>query len=532
MNENLSLRTLSKTLKNQLDAEIKKFLAASSSLKAAQAEILRLQGLERSHSQAIDSMRIDYNKALQQANELMHLKSNKENEISEMTETLKNLSEENQKLQGELSKYKSQANSEDHDVSALKIKSELSEKRLEALKEKLSKKNDELQLFNEKYNKSQLRFFTINQEYESLKQSTTREIDNLQKSLKSHEQQNTLLLNMRFKLEEKLKGAKGAIEYDKLKSELKDFKLLCKNLEQMNNMLAKDKFKDGREFSTYAAKLAEMKHNMVGNRDAVALSNQNDNLKKQLRETLQLNYKVNGTNEKLVRQFDREMKAIKIEYHKIDKGFKLAQSSFKLKCEEFKKVKDEMELVLHDKRRMMKDLETAKILQNRITTDLCNASHELEKSKEETERMTKRIIELENTVNSLVGENKEVAGQKVWKDSLEENKKITKEKETCLKQLEGLRKKYKTVIQAANQLAMKHGETFYYALGEEVDFDKQFLDQEVIKKGLQDLVSCLEELGSLAGEVVVRPITGKEDFEFMITSLRRLVDQLMVNQIF
>lgn len=93
---------------------------------------------------------------------------------------------------------------------------------------------------NEKYNTAQMRYFTINQEYESLKQSTSREIQSLSNNLKSSQQQNKVIIKLKLEAEQQLKNlqANGGGNNDKLIAELADYKEINRALEDTNKVLA------------------------------------------------------------------------------------------------------------------------------------------------------------------------------------------------------------------------------------------------------------------------------------------------------
>lgn len=63
------------------------------------------------------------------------------------------------------------------------------------------------------------------------------------------------------------------------------------------------------------------------------------------------------------------MKAIKTQYQSMNKGFNLNQSAFNLKTEEYRKLKEENDLLTLDKRRMIAEIKTLSILKQRTMND-------------------------------------------------------------------------------------------------------------------------------------------------------------------
>lgn len=560
--ENLNLRIVAKKIQNDLDNQIQQNKELGENMNNLQTSANEAKNSLKNFQLAFRDLQIDYEKSSKFVSNFNNIKNTKEQEIKDLARELKMAQDENSHLTNQMKMARSQISHEGQDMSSLKQKSDLNEKRAESLKEKLAKKNEEIQEMNEKYNTAQMRYFTINQEYESLKQSTSREIQSLSNNLKSSQQQNKVIIKLKLEAEQQLKNlqANGGGNNDKLIAELTDYKEINRALEDTNKVLAQKQFgNDPQGYQRYMQQLGEMKSKVRGSMSGGASSAQTQRLKQQLQESIQMSQKMKAINERLIRQFDREMKAIKTQYQSMNKGFNLSQSTFRLKTDEYKKLKDEKEILIQDKKSLIGQLKTVKILQERITNDFEDVSEQLETKNAELENSLKKIKSQEQTIANLAGDQMVEVKQKLLKEVMAENNILEGKIKELNESLEDRNNQYDSVVAAGREISMKLRNLKNNADAEaanqdggmsssakitpsmmEDDFDfnfteggvskLDFISQKVVKKGLKEIADCLKDLSQFSDEVMARPIQNDEDFKTLTAGIRRMIDSLMVKE--
>lgn len=253
--ENISLRTVAKKIQSDFDTQLSQNKELTDLVNTLKEKIKESETSLKNFQLAFRDLQIEYEANKKFVNNFNNIKNAKEQEIKDLNQDLKMVQDENAQLQSQMKLARNQIDHEGQDICTLKQKSDLNEKRAETLTEKLAKKNEEIQEMNEKYNTAQMRYFTINQEYESLKQSTAREISLLQTNLKSSQQQNKVIIKLKLEAEQQLKNLQangGGGNSEKLLAQISELKNLIQGLEHSNSIMAQDKFgKNSQAFNQY-----------------------------------------------------------------------------------------------------------------------------------------------------------------------------------------------------------------------------------------------------------------------------------------
>lgn len=139
----------------------------------------------------------------------------------------------------------------------------------------------------------------------------------------------------------------------------------------------------------------------------------------------------------------------------MNKGFNLSQSTFRLKTDEYKKLKDEKEILIQDKKSLIGQLKTVKILQERITNDFEDVSEQLETKNAELENSLKKIKSQEQTIANLAGDQMVEVKQKLLKEVMAENNILEGKIKELNESLEDRNNQYDSVVAAGREISMK-----------------------------------------------------------------------------
>lgn len=105
--------------------------------------------------------------------------------------------------------------------------------KLEDLQTQISKKCEEIHQVNDRCNEMQLKMYTVNEEFENFKSTSSREVSYLQKSLKEINEQNKSLIKNKFESQEEFKATRLTLEsqVSNLNQEIKEVRLYSEGLE-------------------------------------------------------------------------------------------------------------------------------------------------------------------------------------------------------------------------------------------------------------------------------------------------------------
>ena len=228
------------------------------------------------------------------------------------------------------------------ELNDLNSRLKFTEKKCVDLKGILDKRKEELNLAHDKVSESQIRFFTVQQEFEIYRERADREIGQLQSSLRSINEQNIALIQERLDKEEEFKKSKSTLitEISNISSELKEYKLTFNGLHS-NNLIDADKVEFLRK---------EVKDNVKSEIDDIQkLTLENINLKNELSIKKKQLFALFSKHEGMVKTFNDDLQTVKSNYHRLDHQCKAAYENFKIKEDELSKMKDELKLMTIEK---------------------------------------------------------------------------------------------------------------------------------------------------------------------------------------
>lgn len=490
-------------------------------------QVQNLRNSEKTYQLAFNDMRNDYQRLLSKEREFEALSRQREQDLNELNQEVALISEDNVRLKASLSSFNNRIDNTSQEKSDLEERVRTAERRSEELQNKLAKKLEDIQGLNERYNTAQLRYFTINQEYETLKQNTTREITMLQNSLRSLTQQNKILMKVKIELEDEIKRNKDSEhnQTNKLEKELKDYKMLTETLEETNKMLQNGRFQTHSEFTSYVGKCKENLSNNQA-KEEINVSGDISMLKHRLTESYQLCNRLRSQNEQMLKNYDREMKIIKTQYMKLDRAFKLSQQTFALKQGEFEKLKDEYKIRTIEKNSVVGDLKNSRILNERLNLDLGAIEKELDKEREITQKLSNENSSLSNQIAALMHpkESEDSASNSHLQTLINENNTLKQSLERLTISDSQKQTALVAAISKARSLAEKHKETL---VEESLEIGKA-IDIDLVKKELLSLLNNLRNIKWITTDCLVDGIYNQEDFQNVHGIIMRVLDEIMV----
>jgi chromosome segregation ATPase len=333
--ENHNLRTMLRELRSEMDLAEKKSKRDTESKAHLEKTVESLKESEAYFKAAIKEANLDNQRKSQHLRELSNLLVQNDKEIIELNQAIRNLNDELDSKVADNSSLQETCETLRTDITHLKSRNSFMKNEQAEMKRHLSQKLDEIHAANDRASEAQLRYFTLQQEYDSLKENTERELNLLNNSLKAVNEQNKILMHDKLTKEEEYKKSKSTLitEIASLTTQLKEFKLTMDGIESSENI-------DQTKVENIRAQIKESIQTGVEELHKVTCENQQ--LKAELVEKKKNLFILQGKLDTIVKNSTAELLTIKSNSVRLENQYRLAYQSFKLKEEELLKTKEEL----------------------------------------------------------------------------------------------------------------------------------------------------------------------------------------------
>jgi len=360
----------------------------------------------------------------------------KEKELEEVVSENRQINEEYTKLQEEYSSTNNRASTVGQEKEGLALEARSAASRIQELQKTLTQKVEEAHQLNEKYNSAQLKLVTTNQEYSSLRQSTQREVQSLQTSIKSLNDHNKMLIEMKKDKEIELLRLKTETDkrINSIQIELKDYKMLCDTLEASAKA-------EGGARGDFAQMISAFRRKSDESRAlALEMSQSEDvvKLRAQLNDRSSLVQRLQLQNEQQIKTMDRELKTIKAQFQQIDRAYRAALEAFQLKTAELVKQREEVVLMQQEKETLQNENRSIKSHLRHIMRESSDLKQEMSKLSKSNSHLSQCIAERDNRISDLCSDENDARDRLAleYKKKLEEAENTLKAKETLIQSLE------------------------------------------------------------------------------------------------
>jgi chromosome segregation ATPase len=321
--------------------------------------------------------------------------NDRDNELDELSADYKQLSEEHANLREsheQLIAKTAQAQQEVENIQTTK--------KIQELERLSTQRVSEIMQLNEKIHIASVKNATLEQEYQTLKQSSSRESHEMQSKIRSLKEQNNLLIDIKKEKENEISKltAETNMEISLLKEQIEDLNLMCESLEQVQAMQGDARAELGEQMKQLRKSLQERKD---AKGDPVAMAQEIKQLKADLNKRAFHNKKLIECNNKLVNQFTEEISRMKRRMNENLKHLGVSQETLKAKQIEINRHKEEIRLVNDEKLDMLEEI---RHLRNQLQMAVHHHNHLKDSyglSLEEIQELRNALAEQERRVSDL-----------------------------------------------------------------------------------------------------------------------------------
>lgn len=280
----------------------------------------------------------------------------KDREIEELVAELKQLSDDHGILQEEYAKLQTK-------LSSLGESENLySSKKVQELERLNTSRVNEIVHLNERIHSLTLKNSAFEQENQTLKQSSTREIHDMQSKIRSLKEQNNMLIDIKKEKELEISNLTKETDHQisLLKERVEDLNTMCESLEHVQAMDNPSKSELAEQITILRKKLQERKD---AKGDPIAMAQEIKQLKNELNKRTIHNKKLLESNNQLVNQYSTEIARFKRMLTDNSKHLGVNQETLKAKQVEIYRHKEEIRLLNDEK---MGYIEEIRSLRNQI----------------------------------------------------------------------------------------------------------------------------------------------------------------------
>lgn len=349
--------------------------------------------------------------------------SNKEREIEDLASELKQESESLSQLREEFNKLSAKGAVHQNETDNVHHS-----KKIQMLEMVNSNRINEIIQLNEQLRIAKVQKSTMEQEYQALKQSTSRECHEMQSKIRSLQQQNNLLIDIKKEKEMEISKLRSEAEKEItiLRDEIDDKRMMCETYEKVDSTdnPAKAEMK---EMMAHLRRQLEEKKDAKG--DPIAMAQEIKQLRAELNKRTLHNKKLLDMSNQQMNQLNNEMARLKRLQTESSKHLGVSQETLKAKQVEINRQKEEIRLLTEEK---MGYAEEIRGFKNQIQMAINqnnwpNESHNYYIKEIETLRQC--LAEKERRINDLVSDNSNAKDRMIvqYRQSLEDaQKKISK----------------------------------------------------------------------------------------------------------
>jgi chromosome segregation ATPase len=431
-----NLKTAIRELNSKLESELKLNHFLNTELQNMKQSVAFLTNSEKELREAFTDVRAEAQRLSAVLAEKEAILGQKEKELEEVVSENRQINEEYTKLQEEYSSTNNRASTVGQEKEGLALEARSAASRIQELQKTLTQKVEEAHQLNEKYNSAQLKLVTTNQEYSSLRQSTQREVQSLQTSIKSLNDHNKMLIEMKKDKEIELLRLKTETDkrINSIQIELKDYKMLCDTLEASAKA-------EGGARGDFAQMISAFRRKSDESRAlALEMSQSEDvvKLRAQLNDRSSLVQRLQLQNEQQIKTMDRELKTIKAQFQQIDRAYRAALEAFQLKTAELVKQREEVVLMQQEKETLQNENRSIKSHLRHIMRESSDLKQEMSKLSKSNSHLSQCIAERDNRISDLCSDENDARDRLAleYKKKLEEAENTLKAKETLIQSLE------------------------------------------------------------------------------------------------